>query len=104
MTLPSRRATPLLLLFLYVSSSNDATDKPDEVVMLTFTDDPDNARPSGVAEINVSTTVTIRDDDPTVVTLARTGSSTVDEGETVEFTVTLGRALISTPMKSLMCR
>ena len=40
-------------------------------------------------------TVIIRDDDPTIVTLARTGSGTVSEGETVEFTVTLGRSLIA---------
>ena len=41
-------------------------------------------------------TVIIRDDDSTIVMLARTGSgSMVDEGGTVEFTVTLGRALIT---------
>ena len=41
-------------------------------------------------------TILIVDDDPTIVTLARTGSnSTVDEGGTVEFTITLGRALIA---------
>ena len=76
---------------------NDAIDEPNEIVTLTFTDDPDNTRPAGVAEINVSTTVTIRDDDPTVVSLTRTGIGVVNEGGTVEFTVTLGRALVSVP-------
>ncbi len=73
----------------------DSTDEPDEVVTITVTDDPNTARPAGVAPINVSNTVTIRDDDPTVVTLARVGSGAVTEGGKVEFTVTLGRALVA---------
>ena len=41
-------------------------------------------------------TIIIRDDDPTIITLARTGSTgSIEEGENVEFTVTLGRALIA---------
>ena len=41
-------------------------------------------------------TVIIHDDDPTVVSLARIGSSSaVDEGGTVEFTVILGRVFIA---------
>ena len=40
-----------------------------------------------------STGVTVNDDDPTVVSLARVGSGAVMEGATVEFTVTLARAL-----------
>ena len=40
-------------------------------------------------------TVVIRDDDPTIVSLARVGSGAVTEGGKVEFTVTLGRALIA---------
>ena len=41
-------------------------------------------------------TVIIQDDDPTTVTLARIGGTGgIEEGETVEFTVTLGRALIA---------
>ena len=79
----------------YVWGTTDSLDEPDEVVTLTFTDDPDNPRPSGVAQINVSSTVTIRDDDPTIVSLARVGSGAVTEGGKVEFTVTLGRALIA---------
>ena len=88
------QASPRFTIF---AMNDNVIDEPDEIVTVTFKDDPDNARPSGVAKINVSTTVTIRDDDPTIVTLARTGSSTVDEGGTVEFTVTLGRVLVSTP-------
>ena len=43
-----------------------------------------------------TTTVIIRDNDPTIVTLARTGSTGAgSEGETVEFTVILGRSLIT---------
>ena len=78
-----------------VFGTADSLDEPDEVVTLTFTDDPDNPRPSGVAQINVSSTITIRDDDPTIVSLARVGSGAVTEGAKVEFTVTLGRALIA---------
>ena len=48
-----------------------------------------------VSTTNNRATFTIRNDDPTVVSLARTGSSMVDEGSTVEFTVTLGRTLIA---------
>ena len=79
----------------WVWGMSDTTDEPDEVVTVTFTDDPDNPRPAGVAAINVSSTVTIRDDDPTVVSLARVGTGAVNEGGTIELTVTLGRALIA---------
>jgi len=39
--------------------------------------------------------VTIWDNDPTVVSLARTGSGGVLEGAPIAFTVTLGRALVA---------
>ena len=42
-----------------------------------------------------SDTITIVDDDPTVVSLARVGTGPVTEGGTAEFTVTLGRALVA---------
>ena len=42
-----------------------------------------------------TTTVIIRDNDPTIVSLARVGTGSVTEGDTVEFTVTLGRALVA---------
>ena len=75
-------------------------DTTDEPVTVTFSDDPDNARPAGVAAINLSSTVTIRDDDPTaVVTLARvtgnTGAITEGGSGNAQFTMTLGRALIA---------
>ena len=41
------------------------------------------------------TTFTITDDDPTVVSIARVGSGAVSEGGKIEFTVTLGRALVA---------
>ena len=79
-----------------IFTTQDSTDEPNEVVTLTFTDDPDNPRPSGVAQINVSGTVTVVDDDPTIVSLAKVGSATsINEGGKVEFTVTLGRALVA---------
>ncbi len=79
----------------WVYGTPDAIDEPNEVVVLTFTDDPDNPRPPGVAQINVVSTITIIDDDPTVVSLAKAGAATaIDEGQKVEFTVTLGRALV----------
>ncbi len=42
-----------------------------------------------------SDTITIVDNDPTIVSLSRSGSGAVDEGDTAEFTVTLGRALVA---------
>ena len=42
---------------------------------------------------SISASVEIEDGDPTVVSLARTGFGPIDEGEAVEFKVTLGRAL-----------
>ena len=81
-----------------VFSVSDDTDEPDEVVTLTFTDDPDNARPAGVAAINLTTTVVIRDDDATVVSLTRQRGSpnTIREGGSMaNFTVALSRMLIA---------
>ena len=42
-----------------------------------------------------SQTISIRDNDPTVVSLTRTGSGAVTEGGTVELNVTLARALVA---------
>ena len=42
-----------------------------------------------------SQTISIRDNDPTVVSLARTGTGAVTEGGTVELDVTLARALVA---------
>ena len=72
---------------------DDARDAPDKTVVLAL----DTARlPSGVTLEGVPTVpLTIEDKDPTVVSLARTGTGTVTEGDTVGFTVTLGRALVA---------
>ena len=72
---------------------DDARDEPDKIVVLAL----DTARlPSGVTLEGVPTApLTILDKDPTVVSLARTGTGTVTEGATVGFTVTLGRALVA---------
>ncbi|MDE0472506.1 MAG: hypothetical protein OXH57_11255, partial [Ekhidna sp.] len=49
---------------------------------------------------NASVFISLLDDDPTVVSLARTGSNgSIEEGKNVAFTVTLGRALVSVPNK-----
>ena len=80
---------------IHLSSVNGgyAVDEPDETVVLTL----DTSRlPEGVAAGAVTVnTLTIHDADPTVVSLARTGTGAVTEGATVEFTVSLGRALVA---------
>ncbi len=69
---------------------NDSTDEPDETVILTLTGGTGYTVGSPS-----STTIAVRDDDPTVASLARTGSGAVTEGDKVEFTVTLGRVLVT---------
>ncbi len=83
-----------ILTFL-IGASVDTTDEPDEVVTLTISEDPDNPLPDGFSIDANSAFVTIRDDDPTLVELARAGTGAVREGGTVEFTVTLGRDLVA---------
>ncbi len=80
-----------------VYGTADTIDEPDELVTLTISADPDNPLPAGFGidpDAN-SAFVTIRDDDPTLVELARAGTGAVREGGTVEFTVTLGRDLVA---------
>ena len=68
---------------------NDDVDEPNETVIVWFWT-------SGLQGGSGSFTYTIEDDDPTIVSLARVGSATsINEGDKVEFTVTLGRALIA---------
>ena len=74
----------------------DRIDEPDETAIISL--EKVNRTPSDVAISKTAGSVTfiIKDDDPTTVTLGRTGSSgAVSESETVEFTVTLGRSLIA---------
>ena len=71
-------------------TQGDAVDEPDGSVTVTV----DSGTGYTVGSPS-SATITVRDDDPTVVRLARTGTGAVTEGGKVEFTVTLGRALVA---------
>ena len=74
-----------------VATVGDDTDEPSGSVMVTLTNGSGYTVGSAA-----SASVTVNDDDPTVVSLARLGSTgSIEEGENVEFTVTLGRALIT---------
>ncbi len=71
--------------------TNDSTDEPPETVVVEL-----GTLPAGTAAgSDREVTITIADNDPTIVSLARTGSGAITEGGTVEFTVTLGRQLIA---------
>ena len=76
----------------------DTIDEPDETVVLTI------SKESGSANVVLGqsrATLTIKDDDPTIVSLARAQGNTGDliEGDPekgkVEFTVILGRSLVA---------
>ena len=71
-------------------SINDSVDEPDG--SLTVTVDSGTGYAVGSPS---SATIAVRDNDPTIVSLARVGSGAVTEGDKVEFTVTLGRALVA---------
>ena len=91
------------LKYLWLNTSDDAIDEPDETIgiryIVTGTDRRPHpvinrdfiGHPNGSADFEY----TIQDNDPTIVSLARVGSGTVEEGEVVEFTVTLGRELVA---------
>ncbi len=95
--LTSDTATIRRILSFIIAGTVDTTDEPDELVTLTISEDPDNPLPAGFSiDSNANSAfVTIRDDDPTLVELARAGTGAVREGGTVEFTVTLGRDLVA---------
>ena len=80
---------------IHLSSVNSGymVDEPDETVVLTL----DTSRlPEGVTAGAITVnTLTIHDADPTVVSLARAGTGAVREGDTVTFTVSLGRELVA---------
>ena len=80
---------------IIVDLSADGADRPDEEVTLRVTDDPDRSRLAGVAPIDLTERFVIRDFEPTVVSLARTGAAAIAEGGATEFTVSLGRRLIA---------
>ena len=81
--------------FINIRVMADKIDEPDETAIISLA--RTNNTPADVVISNTagSVTFTIKDDDPTIVTLARTGTGGIEEGETVEFTVTLGRSLIA---------
>ena len=68
------------------TSANDSIDEPDGTLTASF-DYSHGRTPNSIR-------IPIRDDDPTVVSLARTSLGAVSTGEAVAFTVTLGRALV----------
>ena len=70
------------------------TDAPDKTFTLTLSKGS-ISDPRFNLGTRTTTTVIIRDNDPTIVSLARVGSGAVTEGSPVEFTVTLGRALVA---------
>ena len=74
----------------------NADDDPDRQFSLSLSKEASND-PRYNLGTRTTATVIIRDDDPTIVTLARTGTGAVSEGEIIEFTVTLSRALVSVP-------
>ena len=75
-----------------VPITEDGIDEVNEDFMAVLSVDPAS---SAVAEPGTSsrTQIVITDDDPTVVSLNYTGADMIEEGDTVEFTVALGRAL-----------
>ena len=75
-----------------ITAVDNAVDAANKAVTVSATVSGGN----GV--VNEDVTLAIVDDDPTIVSLARTDSGGIDEGETAEFTVTLGRALVAGEM------
>ncbi|MCY3750593.1 MAG: hypothetical protein OXG54_04250, partial [Gammaproteobacteria bacterium] len=70
----------------------DDIDEPDETYTAKLLQPPPGL--DGMPEIGPAIlAVTVRDDDPTVVRLARDGRGAIKEGGKVAFTVSLGRAL-----------
>ncbi len=83
---------PATIFFLTSANNDDASDKSFTV---TMTIDSTYGGGSFTLGSRTTTTVVIRDNDPTIATLSRVGSGAVSEGDKVEFTVTLGRALVA---------
>ncbi len=71
-------------------TQDDSIDEPDGSVTVTL----DSGTGYTVGSPS-SATIVVRDNDPTVVSLTRTGTGAVTEGGTVELDVTLGRALVA---------
>ncbi|MCY3596014.1 MAG: hypothetical protein OXG71_01060, partial [Rhodospirillales bacterium] len=77
----------------YTSANDD--DAADKSFTLTIESISSYGGATFTLGSRTTATVIIRDNDPTVVSLARVGSGAVTEGGKVEFTVTLGRALVA---------
>ena len=74
-----------------VDTTGDATDEPNgKVTYVLVADDAYKVDSASARRTSI-----IKDDDPTVVSLARTGTGAVAEGGTVELNVTLARALVA---------
>ncbi len=78
------------LIFSGLITANDGIDEPDGVLTAVV-----RYAKNGATVTSNSVTLSIRDNDPTVVSLARVGAGAVGAGEAVAFTVTLGRALMA---------
>ncbi len=80
-----------------IAWSDTNTDDLDSVVTLEILDPASEGCPTAgsyqVSAGDGSDTALIRDDEPTVASLARTGTGGIDEGGVVVFTATLGRTL-----------
>ena len=72
------------------SAAADDTDETNETVVVELGTLPDG----NIAASNNEVTITITDNNPTVVSLARKGSGSISEGEGIEFTVILSRTLL----------
>ena len=75
-----------------VSTVDDSTDEVNGMVTVALQDSTAREYSAGH---NATASISVEDDDATVVSLARLGSGGLTEGDTVEFILTLGRALVA---------
>ena len=68
----------------------DTIDEPDETIIITL-----QSGSGYKVGTPGSTIITIRDNDPTIVSLTRVGTGDITEGNSATFKVTLGRALLA---------
>ena len=75
-----------------VSTVDDSTDQGNRMVTVALQDSTAREYSTGQS---ATASITVEDNDATVVSLARLGSGGLTEGDTVEFILTLGRALVA---------